>query len=97
MQRRKLRRRKVCRLYYEHVDISLYFCPTEEALPLESVLEDPIYSLAEEEDTEALPANDAPEGEEPAVPEGPMGCMLCPNKVLKNEKMVEVHLASKVS
>lgn len=77
--------------------ISSYLCATEEALPLESVLEDPIYSLAEEEETEALPVDDAPEGEEPAAPEGPMGCMLCPNKVLKNEKMVEVHLASKVS
>ncbi|KAI5454554.1 hypothetical protein NCC49_003449 [Naganishia albida] len=67
----------------------------EDAEEEESVLEDPIYSLAEEEETEALPADDASEGEEPAVPDGPMGCMLCPNKMLKNEKMVEVHLASK--
>lgn len=78
------------------MQIGSYLCATEEALPLESVLEDPIYSLAEEVETEALPADDVPEGEEPAAAEGPMGCMLCPNKVLKNEKMVEVHLASKV-
>lgn len=44
-----------------------------------------------------MAAEDGPEGQEATIPVGPMGCMLCPNKVLKNEKMVEVHLASKVS
>lgn len=69
----------------------------EEPLPLESVLENPIYSLVEEDEAEALPAEEGAEDEEAPTSDGPLGCMLCPNKVLKNEKMVEVHLESKVS
>lgn len=61
------------------------------------MLENPIYSLAEDDEPEALPEEErASDADEPA-PEGPLGCMLCPNKVLKNEKMVEVHLESKAS
>ncbi|KAJ9127939.1 hypothetical protein QFC24_000224 [Naganishia onofrii] len=69
----------------------------DESIPLESVLENPIYSLAEDEEPETAPeAEEAKDGgEETDSKQGPMGCMLCPNKVLKNEKMVEVHLSSK--
>ncbi|GHJ85607.1 hypothetical protein NliqN6_2009 [Naganishia liquefaciens] len=67
----------------------------DEPLPLESVLENPIYSLAEEDKSETLPEDDAASDTEATTPDGPLGCMLCPNKVFKNEKMVEVHLESK--
>lgn len=72
----------------------------DESIPLESVLENPIYSLVEQDEEVLETAPDAEaskDGEEEAdSKQGPMGCMLCPNKVLKNEKMVEVHLSSKV-
>jgi hypothetical protein len=76
----------------------LLFRNIDESIPLESVLENPIYSLAEDEEPETAPeAEEAKDGgEETDSKQGPMGCMLCPNKVLKNEKMVEVHLSSKV-
>ncbi|KAJ9108939.1 hypothetical protein QFC21_000261 [Naganishia friedmannii] len=70
----------------------------DEPIPLESVLENPIYSLADEEEEPetALEAEAVKDGvEEADLKQGPMGCMLCPNRVLKNEKMVEVHLSSK--
>jgi hypothetical protein len=70
---------------------------TDEPLPLESVLDDPIYSLVEEDESEPLATEEGAADAEAPAPGGPLGCMLCPNKVLKNEKMVEVHLESKVS
>jgi hypothetical protein len=72
-------------------------CFADEPLPLESVLDNPIYSLVEEDDTEPLATEEGAADAEAPTPDGPLGCMLCPNKVLKNEKMVEVHLESKVS
>ncbi|KAJ9104810.1 hypothetical protein QFC19_003951 [Naganishia cerealis] len=73
----------------------------DEPIPLESVLENPIYSLAEQEEQEeqeiASEADETKDKEEEEADsnQGPMGCMLCPNKLLKNEKMAEVHLNSK--
>lgn len=59
------------------------------------MLENPIYSLAEDDEPEVLAEEEGTSDAEAPTPEGPLGCMLCPNKVLKNEKMVEVHLESK--